>query len=106
MFDAITEKDVLTVYEQLKNRYDLVLTTTGTLEGYSMDCPIVVGEANGLIVMGNEGKGVSPAVSALINRRLYVPNFPPERETTESLNVAIATAVVCAEFRRRTINVG
>lgn len=50
MFDAITEKDVLTVYEQLKNRYDLVLTTTGTLEGYSMDCPIVVGEANGLIV--------------------------------------------------------
>ena len=28
-------------------------------------------------------------------------NYPQERETSESLNVAIATAVVCAEFRRR-----
>ena len=77
--------------------------------GTFLDGENIYGQAlseNGLIVMGNEGKGVSPAVSALINRRLYVPNFPPERETTESLNVAIATAVVCAEFRRRTINVG
>jgi TrmH family RNA methyltransferase len=32
---------------------------------------------------------------------LYIPNYPQERETSESLNVAIATAVVCAEFRRR-----
>jgi ABC-type nitrate/sulfonate/bicarbonate transport system permease component len=36
-----------------------------------------------------------------INFRLYIPNYPQERETSESLNVAIATAVVCAEFRRR-----
>lgn len=57
--------------------------------------------ANGLIVMGNEGKGVSPEVEKMINKRLYIPNYPQERETSESLNVAIATAVVCAEFRRR-----
>ena len=57
--------------------------------------------ANGLIVMGNEGNGISREVEALINRRLYIPNYPQERETSESLNVAIATAVVCAEFRRR-----
>lgn len=57
---------------------------------------------NGLIVMGNEGKGVSAEVGSLINKRLYIPNFPMERETSESLNVAIATAVVCAEFRRRS----
>ena len=57
---------------------------------------------NGLIVMGNEGKGVSAEVGNLINKRLYIPNFPMERETSESLNVAIATAVVCAEFRRRS----
>ena len=59
--------------------------------------------ANGLIVMGNEGKGVSPEVGSLINERLYIPNYPMERTTSESLNVAIATAVVCAEFRRRLI---
>ena len=57
--------------------------------------------ANGLIVMGNEGNGISREVEALINMRLYIPNYPQERETSESLNVAIATAVVCAEFRRR-----
>ena len=56
---------------------------------------------NGLIVMGNEGNGVSMEVAQLINKRLYIPNYPPERETTESLNVAVATAIVCSEFRRR-----
>ncbi len=56
---------------------------------------------NGLLVMGNEGKGISPEISALINRRLYIPNYPAGRDTSESLNVAIATAIVCAEFRRQ-----
>lgn len=55
----------------------------------------------GIIVMGNEGKGISPAVSAHINRRLLIPNFPKGRTTADSLNVAIATAITCAEFRRR-----
>lgn len=58
---------------------------------------------NGLIVMGNEGNGVSEEVSRLINKRLYIPNYPSSRETSESLNVAIATAVTCAEFRRRSM---
>ena len=56
---------------------------------------------NGLIVMGNEGKGISREIASLINRKLYIPNYPPERNTSESLNVAVATAIVCAEFRRR-----
>ena len=56
---------------------------------------------NGLLVMGNEGNGVRPQIKALLDERLYIPPFPPGRETAESLNVAIATAIVCAEFRRR-----
>lgn len=56
---------------------------------------------NGLIVMGNEGNGISNEVRELINRKLFIPNYPQERQTSESLNVAIATAVVCAEFRRQ-----
>lgn len=55
----------------------------------------------GVIVMGNEGKGVSAEVEAFVSERLYIPNYPAGRATSESLNVAIATAVVCAEFRRR-----
>ncbi|KAA6344636.1 23S rRNA (uridine(2479)-2'-O)-methyltransferase [termite gut metagenome] len=55
---------------------------------------------NGVIVMGNEGNGIGKDTEALINRRLFIPSYPPERETSESLNVAVATAIVCAEFRR------
>ena len=55
---------------------------------------------HGLIVMGNEGNGISQPVAALINRKLLIPNYPEGCATSESLNVAIATAVVCAEFRR------
>ena len=51
--------------------------------------------------MGNEGKGISPEVEAAVNERLFIPNFPADRPTSESLNVAIATAIVCGEFRRR-----
>lgn len=59
--------------------------------------------AYGLIVMGNEGNGISKEVSALINRRILIPNYPQGNETTDSLNVAIATAIVCSEFRRRQL---
>ena len=57
--------------------------------------------AGGIIVMGNEGKGISQPVRALVNQRLLIPNYPKGRKTADSLNVAIATAITCAEFRRR-----
>ena len=58
---------------------------------------------NGIIVMGNEGNGIRPETEALINEKLYIPPYPPEHETTESLNVAVATAIICAEFRRKGV---
>lgn len=58
---------------------------------------------NGLIIMGNEGNGVSREIAEMTDRRLYIPNYPAGSPTSESLNVAVATAVVCAEFRRRLI---
>ena len=54
----------------------------------------------GVIVMGNEGNGISKSVEQYVTERLYIPNYPIGRPTSESLNVAIATAIVCAEFRR------
>lgn len=56
---------------------------------------------NGLIIMGNEGNGIKEEIKNLVNHKLYIPNYPTERDTSESLNVAIATAIVCAEFRRQ-----
>lgn len=62
---------------------------------YSKELP-----STGLVVMGNEGKGISAPVSEYINNRLLIPNYPQDRKTADSLNVAVATAIVCSEFRR------
>lgn len=53
----------------------------------------------GIIVMGNEGKGISPALEHIITQRLTIPSFGDK--SSESLNVAMATGIVCSEFRRR-----
>ena len=55
----------------------------------------------GLIIMGNEGNGISPAIRARINHKLFIPSYPEGIETAESLNVAVATAITCNEFRRK-----
>lgn len=55
--------------------------------------------SEGLIVMGNESNGVSAATAAEVNARLFIPSYGDSR--AESLNVAVATAVTLAEFRRR-----
>lgn len=56
-------------------------------------------EKNGLIVMGNESNGISSATEAEVNARLFIPSYG--NSEAESLNVAVATAVTLAEFRRR-----
>lgn len=56
---------------------------------------------HGVIVMGNEGNGISDSIREKVNHRLLIPNYPLGRKTADSLNVAIATAIVCSEFRRR-----
>lgn len=54
---------------------------------------------NGVIVMGNEGNGVSKEVMEVANKKLLIPSYPPERPTSESLNVSVATAIVVSMFR-------
>ena len=55
----------------------------------------------GVIVMGNEGNGISPEVESAVSCRIRIPSFPPDAPTVESLNVGTAAAVTVAEFRRR-----
>lgn len=89
--------------EYLKNQAERKIPLFGTfLDGENMYTKDL--SASGIIVMGNEGNGIRPEIEKLIDRKLHIPSFPPERETSESLNVAIATAVICAEFRRREGN--
>ena len=57
--------------------------------------------SDGVIVMGNEGNGLSAPVRELVDRKLLIPSFNSSPDMAESLNVAIATAITCSEFRRR-----
>lgn len=70
------------------------------LEGDNIyDVPLTQG---GIIVMGSEAHGISAEVAATVTRKLFIPPFPADAHTSESLNVAVATAITCAEFRRRS----
>lgn len=53
-------------------------------------------DAHGILLMGNESKGVSDELLKLINKPLAIPSFGG----AESLNVAVATAIFCAEFSK------
>ncbi len=55
---------------------------------------------HGIIIMGNEGNGISSALRPLVTHPLFIPPYPTGAETSESLNVSIATAIILAEFRR------
>ncbi len=57
--------------------------------------------STGIIVMGSEGRGITDSCARHVTRRLFIPPYPADRRGSESLNVAVATAIVCAEFRRR-----
>ena len=46
-----SEDNLKAIYEKLKDRYALVLTNTAALdEGFTVDCPILVGRAHGQIM--------------------------------------------------------
>ena len=58
-------------------------------------------EDQGILIMGNEANGISTEIQNLITQRISIPQFKEQR-TTESLNVATATAIMLSEFRRNS----
>ena len=72
------------------------------LDGKDMYDVIPESRNTGIIIMGNEGNGISQEVRTLVTHPIRIPSYPKNAETSESLNVSIATAIVLAEFRRQT----
>tara|TARA_R110002124_G_scaffold72615_8_gene194410 strand:+ start:2051 stop:2893 length:843 start_codon:yes stop_codon:yes gene_type:complete len=64
---------------------------------YTTDLP-----NEGVVVLGNEANGISEAITSKVKRQITIPQFG-NTKSTESLNVANATAIVLSEFRRRII---
>jgi RNA methyltransferase, TrmH family len=57
----------------------------------------------GFIMMGNESKGINSSWINMLDKQLFIPFYPTVKKRTESLNVASAAAILCAEFRRRLL---
>ena len=87
--------DLLQLFETLPNDFPVYGTLLDGEDIYQQ--PL---SDYGIIVMGNEGNGISEAVRQRVTHRLLIPNFH-QGPSAESLNVAIATAITCSEFRRR-----
>jgi len=64
---------------------------------YSTNLP-----SKGVVILGNEANGISEIIRSKVSRKLTIPQFG-NNQSTESLNVANATAIILSEFRRRTI---
>jgi TrmH family RNA methyltransferase len=59
---------------------------------------------SGFILIGNESKGISEQIQPFITDKISIPSFSHYKSTSgeaESLNAAIATSIICSEFRRR-----
>ncbi|MFN7015055.1 MAG: TrmH family RNA methyltransferase [Bacteroidia bacterium] len=52
---------------------------------------------NGIILMGNESKGIDENLMEFIDKPLFIPKLG----RAESLNVSVATGIICSEFSRR-----
>ena len=87
--------DLLQLFQSLPPSYPVYGTLLDGNDIYQQSL-----SEEGIIVMGNEGNGISEAVRERVTHKLLIPNFH-QGDSAESLNVAIATAITCSEFRRR-----
>ena len=96
--------DLVSWLEEIKtlNSHPSTLPIYGTLlNGRNLyENGAIAERQQGVIIMGNEGNGISEAVRRYITHPLLIPPYPADAETSESLNVAIATAITLAECRR------
>ena len=111
VYNAKVIQSTMGSLSRVKVYYADLTATLAELDGVAVYGTFLDGEnlyeaelgRSGVIVMGNEGNGVSDEVARLVDRRLLIPSFAQSGAHVESLNVSMATAITLAEFRRRQI---
>jgi len=89
---------VNTLYTDIE---ELISTCKVPVLGAFMEGTAIYSEhwpASGILVMGNEAHGISKSIEQLVAKKIGIPQFG--KSTTESLNVATATAIFLNEIRR------
>ena len=90
-------KDLKEVIKELKVDDKYMVYETGLQGSNLFESKLAV---PGLIMMGNESRGLPPELLGLADLALGIPYHDPGSHS-QSLNVAVASAIFCAEFRRR-----
>lgn len=100
---------------RVKMSYTDLTEYIGTLKKVSPETPILAAvlegtniykeniPSTGILMMGNESKGLSENLINLATHKITIPHFNAQAESSESLNVAIATSIILSELKRRTI---
>ncbi|MBU1011828.1 MAG: RNA methyltransferase [Bacteroidetes bacterium] len=92
------------IYQDLKAFIQKARTEKVTVYGTFLNGMNIYDEKlaeKGLIIIGNESQGISPEIEKMIDKRINIPSYPQNlTNQAESLNASVATAIICAEFRR------
>jgi TrmH family RNA methyltransferase len=94
---------VKTWYTNLESFINLTLLNQTPVYGTFLDGKNIYDEnlaSHGIVILGNEGNGISTDLAKLVSHKICIPSFSSGKGS-ESLNVAIAAAICCSEFRRR-----
>jgi rRNA methylases len=59
-------------------------------------------ENQGIILLGNESKGISKELNPFITKKIRIPKFSKSGEGIDSLNVGMAASIVFSEFLRKS----
>lgn len=86
--------DAITQYKQLFPNQGIYAAVLGGTDLYQSDI-----KSPCMLVMGSESHGISADVQKLATHKVTIP--PYAGSGAESLNVAVSTAILCAEVRRK-----
>jgi TrmH family RNA methyltransferase len=86
--------------KELRGKKDIIIYGTA-LKGENLYTSVL--NKSAIVILGNEANGISEKIFQLVDKNLYIPNLSCSPDKSESLNVSIAAAVICSEFRRQSL---
>ena len=90
--------DLTELFELNKNKFQLPVIAT-VLNGKNIFEERL--PSSGILLIGNESRGINPSLQKHFTMPISIPSFNYNMQSAESLNVAIATGIVCAEMKRQ-----
>lgn len=81
----------------------IAIKSEAAIFGAFLDGKNIYGETlpkKAIIVVGNEGNGIQKEIERKVANKIKIPAFSNKNNSAESLNVSVATAIICSEFKR------